>query len=113
DEKGLALHAAYWHDGFGHARSHGCVNLAPRDARWLYFWSDPQVPPGWTMTAGVVESPGSIVRIRSAADPSPEVKGYAKKVLEARQANAPVKKARQWGIRHPPRREIPVLAAGV
>ena len=83
-EKGLALHTAYWHDGFGHARSHGCVNLAPRDARWLYFWSDPQVPPGWTMAAGVVEAPGSIVRIRSAADPTPELKGYAKKVAEAR-----------------------------
>jgi hypothetical protein len=83
-EKGLALHTAYWHDQFGHQRSHGCVNLAPRDARWLYFWSDPQVPPGWTMAAGVAESPGSIVRIRSAADPTPEIKGYAKKVLELR-----------------------------
>jgi hypothetical protein len=88
-EKELALHTAYWHDGFGHARSHGCVNLAPRDARWLYFWSDPQVPPGWTMAAGVVEAPGSIVRIRSAADPTPELKGYAKKVAEVRAQPAP------------------------
>jgi hypothetical protein len=89
-EKGLALHTAYWHDQFGHPRSHGCVNLAPRDARWLYFWTDPQVPAGWTMAAGVVEAPGSIVRLRSAADPNPEWKGYAKKVLEARQQNAPL-----------------------
>jgi hypothetical protein len=90
-EKGLALHTAYWHDGFGTRRSHGCVNLAPRDARWLYFWSDPQVPPGWTMTAGMPEAPGSIVRIRTKDDPAPEAKGYAKKVLEARQQNAPIK----------------------
>lgn len=89
-EKGLALHTAYWHDQFGTRRSHGCVNLAPRDARWLYFWSDPQVPPGWTMSAGVVEAPGSIVRVRSKADPTPEWKGYAKKVQELREANAPV-----------------------
>lgn len=88
-EKGLALHTAYWHDQFGHSRSHGCVNLAPRDARWLYFWSDPQVPPGWTSAVGVVELPGSVVRIRNAAEPSPEWKGYAKKVVEAREQNAP------------------------
>ena len=87
-EKGLALHTAYWHDQFGTRRSHGCVNLAPRDARWLYFWSDPQVPPGWTMAAGVTEAPGSIVRVRSKDDPDPVAKGYAKKVLEVRQANA-------------------------
>ena len=87
-EKGLALHTAYWHDQFGTRRSHGCVNLAPRDARWLYFWSDPQVPAGWTMAAGVVESPGSVVRVRSKEDPTPEAKGYAKKVLELRQQNA-------------------------
>jgi L,D-transpeptidase catalytic domain len=90
-EKGLALHTAYWHDQFGTRRSHGCVNLAPRDARWLYFWSDPQVPAGWTMAAGMVEAPGSIVRIRSKEDPAPEPKGYAKKVFEARQQNAPIK----------------------
>ncbi|HWO26015.1 MAG TPA: L,D-transpeptidase [Kofleriaceae bacterium] len=90
-EKGLALHTAYWHDQFGVRRSHGCVNLAPRDARWLYFWSDPQVPPGWTMAAGVVESPGSIVRVRTKEEPTPPPKGYAKKVVEARQQRAPVR----------------------
>jgi hypothetical protein len=89
-EEDLALHTAYWHDNFGQPRSHGCVNLAPRDARWLYYWSDPQVPPGWTMTTGVVEAPGSVVRVRSAATPVLEWKGYARKVLEARQANAPI-----------------------
>ena len=31
-----ALHGAYWHDHFGLRGSHGCVNLAPLDARWLY-----------------------------------------------------------------------------
>jgi hypothetical protein len=90
-EKELALHTAYWHDQFGTRRSHGCVNLAPRDARWLYFWSDPQVPPGWTMAAGVVEAPGSIVRIRTKDDPDPETRGYAKKVLELRRQNRPAK----------------------
>jgi hypothetical protein len=91
DAKGLALHTAYWHDQFGTRRSHGCINLAPRDARWLYFWSDPQVPPGWTMAAGVVEAPGSIVRVRTRDEPNPPPKGYAKKVVEARQQNAPVR----------------------
>jgi L,D-transpeptidase catalytic domain len=90
-EKGLALHTAYWHDQFGVRRSHGCVNLAPRDARWLYFWSDPQVPPGWTMAAGVVEAPGSIVRVRTKEEPTPPPQGYAKKVVEARQQRAPVR----------------------
>jgi len=89
-EKELALHTAYWHDSFGNQRSHGCINLAPRDARWLYFWSDPQVPPGWTMAAGVVEAPGSIVRVRTKEVPQPEIRGYARKVQEARQQSAPI-----------------------
>ncbi len=88
-ENGLALHTAYWHDQFGIKKSHGCVNLSPKDARWLYFWSDPQVPPGWTMAAGVIEAPGSIVRVRSQDEPNPPPKGYAKKVVEVRQQNAP------------------------
>ncbi len=36
---GYALHTAYWHDKFGRPRSHGCVNLSPYDAWWIYRWS--------------------------------------------------------------------------
>jgi hypothetical protein len=89
-DDGLALHTAYWHDKFGTARSHGCVNLSPMDARWLYFWSDPWVPPGWTMAAGVVEAPGSIVRVRTAAVPDPPLVGYAKRVWEEAQAQSQI-----------------------
>ena len=80
----FALHTAYWHDGFGSQRSHGCINLTPADARYLYFWSSPDVPPGWSMAHGVFERPGSMVRIRSAADPDPEFQGYARRVHDAR-----------------------------
>ena len=37
-DEGRALHGAYWHDGFGYRRSHGCVNLTITDANWLYNW---------------------------------------------------------------------------
>ena len=46
-EGSYALHAAFWHDRFGRPRSHGCVNLAPADARWIFMWSEPALPPGW------------------------------------------------------------------
>jgi hypothetical protein len=63
--KDLALHTSYWHDRFGKPRSHGCINLAPRDARFLYFWSAPDVPIGWSMAYGVDDRvPGSLIRIR-------------------------------------------------
>ena len=42
-----ALHGAYWHDDFGKVRSHGCTNLSPPDARWLFEWSAPELPAGW------------------------------------------------------------------
>jgi lipoprotein-anchoring transpeptidase ErfK/SrfK len=35
-----ALHGAYWHDNFGIKTSHGCVNLSPRDARWLFDFAN-------------------------------------------------------------------------
>jgi hypothetical protein len=38
---GYSIHAAFWHDAFGFTRSHGCVNLAPRDALWFFNWADP------------------------------------------------------------------------
>ncbi|MDW8172538.1 MAG: L,D-transpeptidase [Anaerolineae bacterium] len=37
-DEGRALHGAYWHDGFGYRRSHGCVNMSITDAHWLYQW---------------------------------------------------------------------------
>jgi hypothetical protein len=45
--EGYALHAVYWHDSFGAPRSHGCINLSPGDARWLFEWTDPPVPEKW------------------------------------------------------------------
>jgi lipoprotein-anchoring transpeptidase ErfK/SrfK len=36
----IALHGAYWHDGFGFRRSHGCVNMSVTDAHWLYEWAE-------------------------------------------------------------------------
>ncbi len=58
--QGFALHAAYWHDDFGHAHSHGCVNLAPADAAWLFQWTDPRVPAHWHAT---MAREGTIVHI--------------------------------------------------
>jgi lipoprotein-anchoring transpeptidase ErfK/SrfK len=39
-----ALHAAYWHNAFSFTRSHGCVNLAILDAKWLFDWTTPFTP---------------------------------------------------------------------
>jgi hypothetical protein len=35
----VALHGAYWHNSFGYRHSHGCVNLAPQDAKWIFKWA--------------------------------------------------------------------------
>jgi lipoprotein-anchoring transpeptidase ErfK/SrfK len=42
---GHAFHGAFWHNAFGRIRSHGCVNLKPDDARWVYLWSTPEMRP--------------------------------------------------------------------
>lgn len=35
----IALHAAYWHDGFGYRHSHGCINMSLTDAHWIFEWT--------------------------------------------------------------------------
>ena len=40
--KSYGLHASYWHDFFGLPNSHGCVNLSPKDALWLFQWTRPK-----------------------------------------------------------------------
>jgi len=58
-----ALHAAFWHDDFGRVRSHGCVNLPPVDAAWLFEWTDPVVPSPWHGSNAVAGEPGTVVYI--------------------------------------------------
>lgn len=35
----FAIHGAYWHYNFGVPTSHGCVNVNPIDAGWLFDWA--------------------------------------------------------------------------
>ncbi len=49
--KTFALHGAYWHNRFGFPHSHGCVNLSPKDAQWLFGWATPAAgAANWTMS---------------------------------------------------------------
>ncbi len=43
----FAFHSAFWHNRFGRPKSHGCVNLAPKDAKHLFGWADPTLPESW------------------------------------------------------------------
>lgn len=40
---GVAIHGAHWHNAFGERRSHGCVNVTPEDAKWIFRWTTPHV----------------------------------------------------------------------
>jgi len=40
--KSFGIHTSYWHDFFGLPNSHGCVNVSPRDAHWLFEWTSPK-----------------------------------------------------------------------
>jgi lipoprotein-anchoring transpeptidase ErfK/SrfK len=63
--KGVALHGAFWHHSFGLAHSHGCVNLAPVDARWLFDFTAPEMPAGWIAALPAGDAvPGTVVRVR-------------------------------------------------
>lgn len=40
---GAAIHGVFWHNDFGVRRSHGCINVAPEDAKWIFRWTSPFV----------------------------------------------------------------------
>lgn len=42
---GVAFHGTYWHNDYGRPRSQGCVNLRSVDAKFIYRWTTPVVPP--------------------------------------------------------------------
>lgn len=41
---GVAIHSTFWHNNFGDPVSHGCVNVSPRAAQWIFRWAEPVVP---------------------------------------------------------------------
>jgi hypothetical protein len=45
-------------------KSHGCVNLSPLDARWLFDFTGPRLPPGWVAAYPTEGDPGTVVRVR-------------------------------------------------
>jgi lipoprotein-anchoring transpeptidase ErfK/SrfK len=53
-ENGTSFHGTYWHNDYGHPRSHGCINLTPQAAKWLYCWTIPAVPPDKALVYGYV-----------------------------------------------------------
>ncbi|MFO0694472.1 MAG: L,D-transpeptidase [Polyangiales bacterium] len=61
---GYALHGAFWHDRFGLKTSHGCVNLAPRDARRFFeFATSPALPPGLHGVFTQPDEQGTLVHV--------------------------------------------------
>ena len=63
-DQARALHGTYWHGKFGTPTSRGCVNLAPRDANWLFnfaeegTWVHVYDPSGNTPTDPALYGPG-------------------------------------------------------
>jgi len=55
DSNGAAVHSTFWHNNFGTAVSHGCVNCRPEDAQFIFRWTNPVVNyyPGELTIAGM------------------------------------------------------------
>ena len=59
-DNGISFHGTYWHNNYGQPRSHGCINLTPQDALWIYRWTTPVVPLGSTT---IDEKTGTMVHV--------------------------------------------------
>ena len=59
--KSYAVHGAFWHENFGVKMSHGCINMAPLDAKYVFFHTDPPVRQGWQGAWSSDERVGSLV----------------------------------------------------
>lgn len=75
-----AVHGATWHADFGTPVSHGCINVAPGDGRWLFDWAPPQVPAGWDQVEAA-PGEGTAIRVHDAAHPDPPWRDYDGRAL--------------------------------
>ena len=39
---GQAFHGTFWHENYGSPMSHGCINMRPSEALWIYRWATPE-----------------------------------------------------------------------
>jgi hypothetical protein len=65
-DRARALHGAYWRTSYGYPGSHGCVNMSPTDAHWLFNWAQEGTyvyvfdPSGQTPTDAASYSEGGV-----------------------------------------------------
>jgi hypothetical protein len=60
---GIAFHGTYWHNDYGRPRSHGCVNLLPEQAKWVFRWTTPAYPHTLRTHLVTRREEGSLVRV--------------------------------------------------
>jgi hypothetical protein len=125
-EGSFALHAAFWHTRFGIRRSHGCINMSPRDAHRVFRSTWPKVPEGWhglstdgtdfegSFVVITDEDPG-VIRVRPEADevaegegaepteaePAAEVQEPTEPEPDARGISATARSVEPWQKRQP------------
>lgn len=71
-KKRYAIHGTFWHWGFGHTASHGCINLSVRDARWIFDRVSPSAHGGWQTAVAHNTDPGTVLRVRRGQAPVPD-----------------------------------------
>lgn len=58
-----AFHGTYWHNDFGHPKSHGCINMTNADAKWLFDWAGPNWDGKSAWYPATKVNPGTLVII--------------------------------------------------
>lgn len=61
--RSYALHGAFWHSNYGMQMSHGCVNLSPLDAKFLFYFVTPVIPAGFHGSWANEQDPGTRIVI--------------------------------------------------
>lgn len=77
-----AFHAAYWHDDFGRYKSHGCINMTPTDAEWMFNWSTPVASPLLNKTRASEENDGTWVWVYDPYDEDDESEAETAEVVQ-------------------------------
>jgi lipoprotein-anchoring transpeptidase ErfK/SrfK len=60
---GISFHGTYWHNDYGRPRSHGCVNMLPEDAKWVFRWTLPTAAYDLRFTRPAKRADGTLVKV--------------------------------------------------